>query len=255
MRINECSFLPVLDVLSFQRFLGPKTKGIGKYLLTEFNSQWLPGLEIGPKHMSESIEMLKAFEALGYERVIATPFIKADTHNNWHNHVEGIFNEVKDTAARSGIKLRLDLAAKYMIDDGYEDQLEKGLLPVQGNKVLIQKSLNKKHPAFSKMLFKTLISNYKPILVHPERYEFWYDRKLKAYEKLVNKGVILQLSGLSLIGQYGPRARVIARQLLQAGLYGSLSTNALGIRDLKAIKNGLPLTLNELDQLVLLSDK
>ena len=68
------------------------------------------------------------------------------------------------------------------------------------------------------VIFELSLEGYRPILAHPERYNFLADKSLKEYRKIKEQGALLQLNLFSLVGGYGPRAKAIAEDLIKEGL-------------------------------------
>ena len=52
------------------------------------------------------------------------------------------------------------------------------------------------------IIFKLQLEGYKVVLAHPERYAYY---NMKDYEEIVNRGVLLQINWLSIIGYYSPQ--------------------------------------------------
>ena len=69
---------------------------------------------------------------------------------------------------------------------------------------------------FWETLEDTKRAGYRPILAHPERYEYM---DMKDYRRLNSMGVRLQLNYPSLLGYFGENAKKKAERLLKEGLY------------------------------------
>ena len=61
------------------------------------------------------------------------------------------------------------------------------------------------------------LSGYKPILAHPERYQF-YHANFNEYEKLKKAGCLFQLNLLSTVGYYNKNVVEIADKLLNKNM-------------------------------------
>ena len=73
---------------------------------------------------------------------------------------------------------------------------------------------------------------YKPLLAHPERYNFYHSDKSK-YEDIKNAGALFQLNLLSLTKYYGVSVQKIALYLLEKNMYNYVGTDAHHIRHLE----------------------
>jgi protein-tyrosine phosphatase len=83
--------------------------------------------------------------------------------------------------------------------------------------------------------FTLLQNNITPILAHPERYHSI--NTIKEYKELKNKGFLMQLNALSLLGHYGPEVKQKAEKLLKEGLYDFVATDAHNPQHLKNLQN------------------
>ena len=85
------------------------------------------------------------------------------------------------------------------------------------------------------ILFNIQIAGYKPILAHPERYNF-YHQNFKEYQKLKEAGCLFQLNLLSLSNYYGRHIHTIALKLLKENLYDFVGTDTHHQRHLDALE-------------------
>jgi protein-tyrosine phosphatase len=74
------------------------------------------------------------------------------------------------------------------------------------------------------LLFKIQLKGYKPVLAHPERYNF-YHTDFKSYYKLKQAGCLFQLNLLSLTDQYGKGVQKTSEKLLKENLYDFVGTD------------------------------
>ena len=74
-------------------------------LRVDVHSHLIPGVDDGPGTLEESLSLLKAMQALGYEKVITTPHVMADAYGNTKKSILG------------GLCLLQEEAAKKRFDD------------------------------------------------------------------------------------------------------------------------------------------
>ena len=216
-------------------------QNIGTHLRCDLHAHWLPGIDDGAKDMEETLAMLRRYEDLGYRELVATPHIMAGVHENEPEGIVAQLVKVREAAAAAGVDLRLSAAAEYMIDEAFAGHMDRGLMCVKDDKVLVEQSYVRQFPAFKEMLYEMQLRNYVPVLAHPERYFYWHRHKLKVYEQLAGKGVLLQLNLLSLVGYYGKEVRKVAEAILEAGLYSCAGTDAHSPAHLDALARGVPI--------------
>lgn len=201
---------------------------------TDIHSHILPGIDDGAKTIDESIILIKAFIKLGIYNIITTPHVIAGV---WPNSTEIILDKLKEVKKKlelEGItKFNISAAAEYMLDDNFTELLgEKNLLSVKGNKVLVEMSYMNPPTNLFDIFFNMQISGYKPILAHPERYNFYHTDKSK-YSDLKQAGALFQLNFLSLTQYYGINVQKIALYLLERNMYDCVGTDVHHIRHLE----------------------
>jgi tyrosine-protein phosphatase YwqE len=123
------------------------------------------------------------------------------------------------------IDFDLQAAAEYYCDEHFENLIERDDLLWFGQKnVLFEISFAAESANMGRAIFNMQLAGYKPILAHPERYEYWHG-SLSNYEKMLDKDVALQLNITSLTGQYGPNVKRISERLIDAGMISYLGTD------------------------------
>ena len=194
-------------------------------LQTDMHSHLLPGIDDGAPNLEESLHLIERLYNMGYRRLITTPHIYKEQYPNSAEIILTQLAIVREAIAGKFPGLTLDAAAEYFIDEHFNDLFEAGeLLTLPGNYVLIEMSYFAPYPALHEVLFKLNIAGYKPILAHPERYNY-YLKDWDAIEKLRYSGCYFQVNLLSFTGYYGKPARQIAQKLLEEDLVDFLGTD------------------------------
>src|SRR5690606_22464427 len=83
--------------------------------------------------------------------------------------------------------------------------------------VLVEVSMAGWPRMFDEIIFSIQSRGYTPVLAHPERYA--YEDKPAVFRKLKDRGVLMQLNLLAVLGYYGPSIRANALRYLDAELY------------------------------------
>lgn len=180
---------------------------------TDCHSHVLYGVDDGIKTSEDSLAVLAYLEKLGLKELWCTPHIMEDIPNTSEN-LKIRFGEL--CSSYKG-KIKLHLAAEYMIDNLLETRLmEDDLLLMDGGQLLVETSTANPPIVMNEILEEIQKKGYYPLLAHPERYRYL---KLPDYEKLAGKGIRFQLNLPSLMGYYGETARGKAEWLLEQGLY------------------------------------
>lgn len=209
-------------------------------VMTEMNvdmhSHLLPGIDDGSKTMTESIEMIKLFNFLGYKKLITTPHVMFDSYKNNPEKINNILIHLKDQIQINKITLVLEAAAEYYIDENFYEKIGKEDLLTFGNSnyILVETSMNQKANIFESTLNKLIQCGYHPVLAHPERYSYFYN-SYPDYKKVRNSGVLFQLNILSLSGYYSAPAKKIAEKLIDDRMIDFMGTDAHNPKHLESI--------------------
>ncbi|MCE2935677.1 MAG: tyrosine-protein phosphatase [Cyclobacteriaceae bacterium] len=187
----------------------------------DFHSHLIPGLDDGVKTVDDSIGILSFFEQLGIKRCITTPHIMADTYPNTP---DGIRSGMATLKPRLQPTQGFDAAAEYYLDEKFVQMLDQpgSLLTFDDRYLLFETNFVSEPLNLNEVIFKMTVAGYRPVLAHPERYAYLTVQKA---EDVRNRGVLLQLNLLSLIGYYGRPAETMARQLIDRGLIDAVGTD------------------------------
>lgn len=181
---------------------------------TDWHSHILPGVDDGIPNIQKSLEVLEAYEKMGVKEIWLTPHIMEDFPNET-SFLRQRFGEL--TLEYDG-NIKLHLAAENMLDSLFEERLEKNdFLPLgeEGNYLLVETSYFSPPMNFDELIDDVKSLGYYPVLAHPERYRYM---KEQDYESLKERGVVMQVNMMSLVGMYGETARKKAEWLLKKGM-------------------------------------
>jgi protein-tyrosine phosphatase len=206
----------------FQRMLGKTEQTLPPADLslvgTDMHSHFIPGIDDGAQNMDESLALLRAMQDLGYRRVITTPHVYTDLYPNTAERILEGLEAVREAIRREGLEIEIDAAAEYYLDEHFEKLIEqKQLLTFGKNYVLFELGFMQEPPNLSRAIFNMILQGYKPVLAHPERYDYWHG-KLSKYEELADRDVLIQLNVNCLTGHYGQQVKETADALVDAGL-------------------------------------
>ena len=191
----------------------------------DMHSHLLPGIDDGAENMEHSIELILHLKELGYHTAITTPHIFWDMYRNTTEIIREQLAAVRQELKTRHIDFELHAAAEYYCDEHFENLIEKDDLLTFGPKnVLFEISFAAESANMGRAIFNMQLAGYKPILAHPERYEYWHG-SLSNYEKMLDKDVALQLNVTSLTGQYGPNVKRMSERLIEAGMISYLGTD------------------------------
>lgn len=191
---------------------------------TDIHCHLLPGIDDGAKDVDDSIELIRRYKAMGLNGAIATPHILKGAYPNTEETISASFKQLKAALDQQNIEFDLSYAAEHMLDEDVAKMIdEQRMLPLTDNYVLIEMSYSQKPVSLNNTLFNISMKGYRPILAHPERYNFFHT--LDQFRDLKKRSCLFQLNVLSLSDHYGPQVKKKAEMLLKEGMYDYIGTD------------------------------
>lgn len=210
-------------------FFFNKKKPILKDLIPDnhidFHSHLLFGIDDGAANFEDTLGLVKAMNGFGITQITTTPHVM---NHVWENTTEIIVNRQNDVNAlfkEHEVDFTIKAAAEYLLDDSFVKLFQnEPLLTLKDNYVLVEMSYINAPLQLYDILFELQIAGYKPVLAHPERYNF-YHNKIDEYKRLKNAGCLFQINLLSTVGYYGEFVARTAEELLKRGMIDFASSD------------------------------
>lgn len=207
-------------------------------LKCDVHSHFIPGIDDGAETMDDSVALIREFYNLGYKKVITTPHILADGYPNTPEIILSGLEKVRVALKNENIPIRIEAAAEYYVDFDFGRKIdEEKLLTFGKNYLLFEVSYLNPPDNLEQIIFKLLTSGYKPVLAHPERYNFWHN-KFEKYEQLKEKGLLFQLNINSLTGYYSRETKNVAELMIEKNMIDFLGSDCHHSRHVNVIKTG-----------------
>ncbi len=201
----------------------------------DIHSHLLPGIDDGATDIEDTKFLIDGLENFGFRKFITTPHVMVGV---WDNTRAEILKKESSTLAElnaPNIQNRFKAAAEYMLDFQFRELFTKEpLLTLRDNYVLIEISYLSPPIQLYETLYELQTHGYKPILAHPERYNF-YHNNLNEYNKLKEAGCYFQLNMLSTTGYYGANVAKIADYLIGSGKIDFIGSDVHHVRHLDYI--------------------
>ena len=192
-------------------------------LKTDIHSHFIAGIDDGSPDMETTINLIKEMQKLGFSKVITTPHVMSDFYKNSSETILQGLAAVRSQLKVQNINMEIDAAAEYYIDYDFEQKIgNEKFLTFGTNYILVELSFVEAPKNLFDIIFKLQLENYKVVLAHPERYHYF---QMKDYEELVNRGVLLQINWLSLIGYYSPQIQNKIQDLIAQNRVSFLGTD------------------------------
>ncbi len=202
----------------------------------DVHSHFIPGIDDGAPTLDASIELICAMRDLGYRKVVTTPHAMSDGYKNTPEIILGGLEKVRRELEARNIPMEIDAAAEYYLDHELEQRVMNGTVLTFGNKLLLFELPFISEPAIlATVIFSMQTQGYKPVLAHPERYQFWHT-EFEKFESLKDRGVLFQLNTIALMGAYGPATKKIAEKIIDAGWYELVGSDCHSMNHVEALK-------------------
>jgi protein-tyrosine phosphatase len=193
----------------------------------DLHSHILPGFDDGARNGEISLAILRTASRNGTEGIVATPHI-----------IEGAWIPLW-TDIMAGCRELQAAASSYNIDITIFPGAEVGLYPdvlnlingpgdycINGGKYMLVELPPSVIPIYTDEFLVTLqIHGITPILAHPERHP-GIRRYSSILERWVEAGILVQMNGASLTGQFGEKVKWTAESLLKKDLVHCIGSDA-----------------------------
>ena len=157
-------------------------------------------------------------------------------------------NAIYENLQAKNIDIRLYLGNEIYISENLIELLEKGKASTINDTsyVLFEMPLNEEPMNLYDIVYQMIQYKLVPILAHPERYSYIQKEPDLVYD-LVQKGVLMQANYGSIIGQYGEKAQIIVKKLLENNLIHFLGSD---VHRQNTIYPKIPECLSEINSII-----
>lgn len=192
--------------------------------LCDLHTHVLPGVDDGAPTMEYALEMLRNAAASDVAVLALTP------HCDGKQRLDLQDRFLKLQLAAKDIPVELVLGAEVRVTEHLPEYLEEGKLPtINGSRYLLTEfPPDTPAEAFCPMLQNILDLGYVPLVAHPERYEAVCEIPQLVVSWL-DMGCHLQLTGGSILGDYGKTVQRAAGFLLRNDLVACVASDAHGL--------------------------
>lgn len=218
----------------------------------DIHSHLLPGIDDGAKDINNSLELIEIMNSYGIKNFITTPHVLGDVYPNSSELILNKANDVRRELKEKGKEsIGFRAAAEYMMDEKFVERLKNNdILTLKDTYVLVEMSYFNAPFNLFDILFEIQLKGFKPILAHPERYNF-YHNDFQMFYKLKKAGCLFQLNLLSLTEQYGKGVQKITQKLLAENLYDFVGTDTHHANHLRLLKKiGEKKTVKQIEHLI-----
>ncbi len=198
--------------------------------MVDLHHHCLPGVDDGPSTLEEAVAQCEAAFADGIRTVVATPHQRHPQYDVPAGRAREAHAALVAALRERRVGLEVLLGAEVHFHEGIAEGLRGGaLLPLGGNRRWFLFELPATHVpgTLEEFVFAVQLAGWYPILAHPERNVELAERA-GGLEAIRGRGVPVQVTAMSLTGEFGDRARRAAERWVAGGLVDLLATDAHG---------------------------
>lgn len=209
--------------------------------MIDLHCHLLPGVDDGAADLETSVAMAEIARRDGITDVVVTPHQR---HYRWPNEDSAALAEAFGALQRRiGEGLRLVLGAEVRVDSDLLDDLEshgpgRRILPLGGSRaLLIEFDVFPTGPAPEDVVHELIVGGWRPVVAHPERIP-WLAEEPERIVALAAMGAAIQITAMSVTGEWGRRAQSCSRFLLDRRAVHVLATDAHGVDQRPPVLSG-----------------
>lgn len=196
--------------------------------MIDLHSHVLPAVDDGARDFEQAIRMCRMARADGCRAIVATPHLRhARYWNDDRILLEARWRELRE---RVGSEIEVLLGGEIAVHGQSLEEID--LLPEGGQLLtlagtrylLLELDFGGVGPDPVEMVYELGVAGWRPIIAHPERVS-WLMSDAAMLEEMAANGATMQITAMSLTGDFGPIAADAARWLLDHGLAHYVSSD------------------------------
>lgn len=201
--------------------------------MIDLHNHLLPGIDDGAKKVEETLEFLRMARRDGVRVVTATPHMKPGVYDNTRQTILERVAMVREAARgdeAEGVEL-LPGAEVYFTADVVERARRGALMTVadRGRYMLLELPYQQLPMQVDETIFQLRLLGLTPIMAHPERVAYYLE-DIERVAASVRLGALTQVTGASITGLFGAKARDFALALLNRNLIHVISSDSHDVR-------------------------
>jgi protein-tyrosine phosphatase len=195
--------------------------------LIDLHTHVLPGVDDGARTMDDALAMAKVALDDGITTVVATPHRHEGAYRAPREDAQQRLAELQAALTEADLNLEVVLGGEAQIAPDSAAQVRAGLaFTINGGRYLLVEWPFEQWPLYSEQaIFDLQIEGVLPIIAHAERYRVVQRNHLQL-APLIERGVIVQVNGGSLLGTSGPEVQRTAEKLVLEGMAHVLASDA-----------------------------
>jgi protein-tyrosine phosphatase len=192
----------------------------------------LPGIDDGPRTQEDAIAMCRLAAEDGCRAMVATPHQRRGRW--WNSDRAAIAALAQDLQAALGSQLRILVGGEVHVDAELLAEVEKlpdgGICTLAGSRyLLIELDDRGRAGEAISLVHEMTVLGWIPVLAHPE-FIPWLAGDLDLSARLVSLGARMQLTAMSVTGDFGKGPQADTHALIEAGLAHFVASDCHGLQ-------------------------
>lgn len=187
--------------------------------MIDLHCHYLPGIDDGAQVLGEALDLARAAVAAGIKTAVMTPHVHVGRYDNNLSSIRNSFAAFRQALRDHDIPLQIRIGGEVRIAAEIIALIEEGEMPylgeLDGHQILLLEFPHSQLMFGAEKLIRWLLARQiRPLIAHPERNK----DVMRDFEKIypfVAMGCLLQLTGASIIGQFGKPAQDCALKLIE----------------------------------------
>ena len=182
--------------------------------MIDIHTHILHNCDDGSDSLELSIEQITNMISKGVTDIVLTPHYMNSYVQTDAKVINKQFKEI--SKATANMKINLHKGGEIFLNPGVEDKIDKELCIGDTSYILVETNMGEFTPDIYEILFKLVRKGLRPILAHPERYNYIINDPNMA-EDFLHRNVYLQVNAGSVLGFYGSKIAKAAWYLIDNG--------------------------------------
>ncbi len=189
----------------------------------------LPGIDDGAADIYDTLEMALIAANSGVKAIVATPHcnIPWDRGNYFDSMYREALQKARQAIEQERLPIKILSGMEVFVTFDLPELIKEGkILTINHSDYLLVEFDFGEDPEFVDIMVQRLKEiGIKPIIAHPERYDF-IKEDITFAQRLIKQGCILQANKGSFLGKYGERAENTATELVKQKLVSVVASDA-----------------------------
>jgi protein-tyrosine phosphatase len=196
----------------------------------DLHCHFLPGIDDGAQTLDEGLDLARAAVAAGIKTAVMTPHVHVGRYENNRSSIKESFRAFDRALAANDIPLEIRIGGEVRISPEIMAMVEQEEIPylgeLDGYRIMLLEFPHSHLVVGADKLIQWLLARrIRPLIAHPERNKEVMHNPEKIYPFVV-MGCMLQVTGASIIGQFGKPARDCALSLIERERVTVVATDA-----------------------------